>query len=301
MTITLILALMMQFVVATKAGLVNFVQGFTSVKATELVPEGTPIRTGPNGYVELLLTPGSFLRMAPNSEAVLDSVDLSKVAVRILQGVANVEVVELNSYPIQVTTGNLKVEITSTGIYRFGDGLATVIEGKIQTADSQISYKKGWQLSHSINYKARRVSDTELSALDIFSKTRSELMASANMSLAPVVSRTAYQSSAPYWLFYPALGAYTYMPLRNSRSPYGFNYRGVESTYVTRNNGGEGGSSGSVASSPNGRPADSGSRDSGSFNSSGERTISTPSGGRMTPGEYQGSKSTTVPAKVPTP
>jgi len=300
MTTSLILALAMQLVVAAKAGLVNYVQGTTNVKATQLVPVANPILTGPNGYVELLLTPGSYLRMGNNSEVVLDSVELTNVVVRVVQGVAIVEVVDIDhTLPIQMTTGDVQVKIADPGIYEFGNGRATVIEGKLLSSDSATTFKKGWQISYNGNYMTRKVSDNELGALDIFSKTRSEKIAAANMDLAPVVKSSGYHSNAPVWIYSPAFALWTFMPYGNARSPYGYRYRGFETVVygggrnaaASNNDGADstrmGNSNGSSSSSSAG----------GTFNSSGDRTYGAPSGGgaRVTSGDYQTGKSTARP------
>jgi hypothetical protein len=293
----------MQLVVAAKAGLVNYVQGTTNVKATQLVPVANPILTGPNGYVELLLTPGSYLRMGNNTEVVLDSVELSNVAVRVVQGVAMVEVVDIDhTFPIQMTTGNVQVKIGDPGIYEFGNGHATVIEGKLQAIDSETIFKKGWQISYSGTYMTRKVSDSELSALDTFSKTRSERIAAANMALAPVVKNSGYSSSSPIWMYSPAYALWTYMPFGNPRSPYGYRYRGFETILYSPRNGavasGDGADAGS-RSNGSGGSSSSSSSGGGSFNSAGQPTYGAPGGGgqRVTSGEYQTGKS---PAR-PTP
>src|SRR5688572_15930318 len=88
---SLMFMLMFQFVISTKAGLVNYVQGDANVKATQSVARGVPIKTGAEGFAEVLLNPGSFLRMGPNSEAVLEGIDLVDVSVRIVSGSAVIE------------------------------------------------------------------------------------------------------------------------------------------------------------------------------------------------------------------
>src|SRR5437763_1490064 len=126
--------LMMQLVVSTKAGLVNHVQGATNVTRMQQVQAGAPISTGPNGYAEVLLTPGAFLRLDENSEVTLESVDLANVVVHILRGAAVVEAIDINKeYPIHVTTGDLLAEVFQEGIFRFANGAATVIQGKLRT------------------------------------------------------------------------------------------------------------------------------------------------------------------------
>src|SRR2546426_4851055 len=102
---TLMLALMMQYVVATKAGLVNDVKGLTNMKPMQMVEANVPIRTGPTGFAEVLLTPGAYLRLGPNAEAVLDNTELTNVALRLIAGQAIVEIVEITSEtPIHITT-----------------------------------------------------------------------------------------------------------------------------------------------------------------------------------------------------
>jgi FecR protein len=309
---SLVLAFMMQYVVATKAGLVNDVKGLTNVKPTTMVEALVPVRTGPNGFVELLLTPGAYLRLGPNSEAVLDSVALTNVAVRVTTGEAVIEVVEIdNEYPLRVTTGETSVELSNPGIFAFKDGTATVLEGRLSTVgDEPVVYKKGWAVAYNVNYRARKVSDAQqvslVAGLDQYSLDRSSLMARANVSLVPIVQRSAFNNGAnAFWLYSPMLGALTYMPLRNVRSPYGFAYYGwaVSSRpgntgYSTANSSGPGN-----ASSPNSSNSNGNSSSGSNVNSSGQTTFSVPSssGERMTRGEIQAGKAPPAPVLQPRP
>ena len=112
--------LVMQFIISAKAGLVNAVEGTANVRVQELVPAGSPIQTGPAGRVEILLNPGTYLRLGENSEAVLDSVELTNVQVRIPSGSAVIDcsAVEKGS-PIRVTDGAATLWISNPGTYRF--------------------------------------------------------------------------------------------------------------------------------------------------------------------------------------
>src|SRR5438552_11177763 len=114
--ITVALMVMMQltpttsFIVSTRAGLVNYVQGSATVKAATSIPAGQPVGTGPGGAVEILLNPGSYLRMGENSQVILDRVELYDIAVRILEGSAIIEANGFNKdLPLQVATGDLKM------------------------------------------------------------------------------------------------------------------------------------------------------------------------------------------------
>jgi hypothetical protein len=297
---------MMQYVVATKAGLVNDVQGLTNVRPNAMVEPLTPIRTGPTGMVEVLLTPGAYMRLGANSEAVLDTVGLTNVAVHVNKGEAVIEVVEISKeYPVHVTTGPTTIELSEAGIFSFQDGKATVIEGRFSTVgDQPVSYKKGWEVSYSTNYRARKVAEAQLvsqvAGLDQYSMQRSALMARANVSLVPVVQRTSYSGGA-FWLYSPTLGAMTYMPLRSIRSPYGYSYNGWAQPSRNVNTGN---TASNIDGSGNAGSSSSGSSGSSSnVNSSGQTTFSTPSGGsdRSTRSEIQSTKSPAAGVSQPPP
>lgn len=118
--------LVMQFIISAKAGLVNAVEGTANVRVQQLVAAGASIQTGPSGRVEILLNPGTFLRLGEDSEAVLDSVELTDVQVRILSGSAIVEcsAVQKDS-SIRVTDGKQTLSISKPGTYRFPEDAAS--------------------------------------------------------------------------------------------------------------------------------------------------------------------------------
>jgi hypothetical protein len=230
--ISLLVVLMMQgpatqFLVSTKAGLVNYVQGSANVKPATVVPAGKVIETGAGGAVEVLLNPGSYLRMGEHSRVVLERVELSDIAVRILQGSI---VIESNGFtgelPLKVATGNLEMEIIKNGIYLFADGKVVVVDGKVRDAANGLVYGKGYQISDDQGYRAMKVK-TFTTALELWSRQRDEAISRANLNVA----RSLRQSpNAPIgslldvWLWYPAFGSFIYMPGARYRSPYGYRY-----------------------------------------------------------------------------
>src|SRR5678816_571707 len=111
MSSALVALLLMQYVVSVKAGLVNHVEGTVNVVEMEMARPGRPIMTGRDGYVEVLLTPGSFLRIGENSSVVLDGVQLESVSLHLVEGPAVIEVVDIDkNHPIRVTTGKLTTD-----------------------------------------------------------------------------------------------------------------------------------------------------------------------------------------------
>jgi FecR-like protein len=217
-----------QFLVSTKAGLVNYVQGTATVKAATSVPAGKIIQTGAGGAVEILLNPGSYLRMGENSRVVLDQVELYDIAARILEGSM---IIETNGFskesPLKVTSGDLKMEIIKDGIYLFADGKVVVVDGRIRDASNGLLYGKGYEISNDQGYRARKVK-TFTTALELWSQKRDAAISNANLN----VSRSLRQvpnlpigSLLDVWLWYPAFGSFIYMPGARYRSPYGYIYQ----------------------------------------------------------------------------
>ena len=296
---TLIAVLLMQYVVSVKAGLVNHVQGTANIAESEMARVAMPIRTGTDGYVEVLLSPGSFLRLGEDSEARIDNEKLENVRLTLVSGPAVIEVVEIRKeFPITVTTGNLTTKIIASGIYRFIDGTATVIQGKLQTHDSQFTYEKGWQLVFEDTYRARKTGKIQATSLDVYSQARSEVIARANYSLTSSINAPSSYGIYDSWLYSPFIGVYTFIPRSGFRSPYGYQYYGVGHRIVSRGGySGSGTSSGTTTPSPSQNTGNT-SNDSGGNNggTAPAPTASTPSGERTAPAVYIESKSSTVGA-----
>ena len=230
---TLLTIVLMQFVVSVKAGLVNHVQGEVNVVEQSQVRRGHPVRTGDDGYAEILLTPGAFLRMGENAEAVLDNVELESVEVTINHGPSIIEAIQVNKdFPIHVTTGTLKVDIVKPGLYKFQDGVATVVEGTLR-ATPKLTYGKGYEVAFTDKYTARKAPKVSLTRLDAYSQARSGEVSRVNLSLAS--SLTTYRTYDA-WLFDPTFGMYTYIPRGNFRSPYGYAYHSAGRVPVYNNN-----------------------------------------------------------------
>jgi len=229
--------LLLQYMISAKAGLVNYVDGPTNVQLHAQVSEGSPVQTQTQGHVELLLTPGSFLRVGSNSQVVLDSVELNHVAVRVVDGTALVEVAEIDKHaPIQITTGGLSTIIESRGLYRFSDGTASVLEGKLRVVKSRLTVKKGHQITSTPNGDiAIALAITPDDDLDRWSQSRSSALATAN-AMAYNDRAAGTYSSVPYypywdiysnrsaWIYSSLLSGFTFIPRGGYRSYYGYTF-----------------------------------------------------------------------------
>jgi hypothetical protein len=226
--------LMLQYVVSMKAGLVNHVEGDVNIKATQSLEAGAPIKTGPGGFAEILLNPGSYLRLGENSEAVLDSIELKNIALRIVSGAAVIEAVGIDKrFPLKVTSGDLAAEIIKNGIYTFADGRVTIVQGALRPADNKKAvFKKGWQVSREGGYGALKVKKGDLMPVEAWSRERSKVIAVANDNIARSLRRTSSSFAVGWdgWLWVPALGGYAFIPTEGFRSPYGYEYQSLRQT-----------------------------------------------------------------------
>jgi uncharacterized membrane protein YgcG len=223
------LFVVLQYLVSAKAGLVNYIDGPANVHIRQQVEEGAPIETYSRGHVEVLLNPGSFLRLGENSKAVIDSADLSKIAVHVVDGEALIEAAEIQKQlPIEVTTDRLRVLIVSPGVYRFSSGTASVIAGRLREVDSPITVKKGHQIAEQEDgVAATSVPVAFVDDLDRWSRDRSFELSKANAQVQKSYSPVSYGSS---WMFSPFLDGFTFLPFRMYRSYYGYSF--VPISYV---------------------------------------------------------------------
>jgi FecR protein len=245
---TLVFAVMMQvastsFIVSTKAGVINYAQGATTVKPATVAKAGQAIGTGPNGRVEVLLNPGSYLRMGENSQVILEKVQLYDIAVRMVQGSS---LIESNGFtkdvPLSVKTGNLKMQIIKDGIYLFSDGKVVVVKGKIRNAGNGLTYGEGFQISDDQGFRAQKVK-TFTTSLELWSQQRDAQIASANLNIARSLNQTSgvpVGSFQNVWLWSTLLGSFIYMPGGGYRSPYGYSYQPIVPYYPGGFGGGGG-------------------------------------------------------------
>src|SRR5207244_12689570 len=101
-----------KFVISAKAGGVNAISGRTEVRSkhggewqllsiTDNLKTGDVVKTGVDGRLEMLLNPGSYLRVGENSEFELKNDSLDGLEVRLNQGTAIVEATGANGIELQ--------------------------------------------------------------------------------------------------------------------------------------------------------------------------------------------------------
>ena len=249
-----------KFVISAKAGGINAVTGQASVYSrgeadwqqlmiTDDLDAGDRVRTAYDGRVEILLNPGSYLRVGGNSEVELSNNALDNLEVRLIRGTAIVEAtgadgIDLN---INISTPHTKLAIVRQGLYRLnvvpGDATELIVrKGRVILSDSHTKVKGG----NKVVFSATAVSVAKLTKeekklaedVDVWSKQRAETLAKANRRISNTMFQSAFasyrqfdpwsRSTFGWWFYNSGAGCYTFLPFRFGwTSPYGNSYSTV--------------------------------------------------------------------------
>jgi hypothetical protein len=209
-----------------RPGTVNYVEGAVAMGGQSLDAKSTgmEIREGQsittlNGKTEVLLTPGVFLRLGPNSSMKLVAGGLTDTEVQIEQGRAMIEVDQI--FPenhLRVMQGSFAIELQKKGLYDFDvarnrvrvfDGEAMLTEGvrRIEIKGGhEVNLAMGADMkSHGFDKKAYE------DDLYNWSSLRSSYLAEANIGQARrYVNGPGFWGAGWYWN--PWYGAYTFIP-----------------------------------------------------------------------------------------
>lgn len=232
-----------QNVISAKAGLVHYTEGDVRIegKAAEAritefpeVKEGQVLETG-EGRVEILLTPGVFLRLGENSSIRMLSSKLSDTRVEVLSGDALVEATEiLEGNAVTLITGSNSLRILKGGLYRVN---LAADPARIRVYGGEARLAAG-----DLNQVLKRAQEVQLTAVPLVTKfdtkagdplyrwasRRSERIAYTNVASARSAQRSGVASSFnnggwDRWYFNPWFGMFTFIPAGRGYviSPFG--------------------------------------------------------------------------------
>ena len=306
-----------KFGISARAGGVNSVAGSVMIQRTDQSPipltaqddlkSGDVVTTGPTGQAEVLLNPGSYLRVGANSEFALVDNSLDNLVVRLIKGSAIIEATGGDDAQIRINllTNQQPLMIIRGGIYRVnvqpGFSELLVRKGRVLAGGNPRGIVKG---GTKVTYATggpliARLSKKDQDEFDLWSKKRAETLARANERISQRAVNGYLSSMDPFeWLFSAANSSglwtyssfsrcYTFVPFRwGWSSPYGHsygNYYGVgpyssypgygpNSAIVTNPNSG-----GASTGYPGGGSSGGSTRGAGSSPSIGSPMNSTPS------------------------
>src|SRR4029450_9957090 len=193
-----------KFVISAKAGGVNVVTGRASMlphgngewqqlTIKEDLEAGDLVKTGVDGRVEMLLNPGSYLRVGENTEFQLADNSVENLEVRLLKGTAIVEVTGAGDEElfIGITTPHTRISIVRRGLYRVsvvpGDTTELIVrKGRVMLEDSHTKVKGGNKVvfsSNSFSVAKLEKADKDRDSLEMWSKDRAQTLAKANSKI----------------------------------------------------------------------------------------------------------------------
>jgi hypothetical protein len=237
-----------QNIISARAGYVNYSHGRvvlpsdTDGKPVKQLRDGESASTGSGGRAELLLTPGSYLRLDSDSGVRMLSTKLTEPAVELLRGTASLEVNELPksaTAALTVVWHEKRIPVTRAGMYRFEPNpdfmRVYVLTGKLRLPGDTHDLKAGryedisatGELSASAKFNARDLDD-----FDRFNRRRSAELTVASYQAARSygLGRSGFLGmpwgmSWGMWTFNPWMGFYTWLPYSYSVcSPWGYYY-----------------------------------------------------------------------------
>jgi hypothetical protein len=244
-----------KFVISARAGGVNAVTGRATMRPhgnsewqlltiKEDLETGDVVRTGLDGRVEMLLNPGSYMRIGENSEFELADNSLENLEVRLIRGTAIVEVTGADDEElfIGITTPHARLSIVRRGLYRLnvvpGNTTELIVrKGRVMLEDSHTKVKGGNKVVFSSGSFSVAKLENDKKDWDTFegwSKDRAQTLAKENNRISGrtlSAFATSFRNDWSYagfwgrsgvWLFSPTASCYTFIPFYNAYgSPYG--------------------------------------------------------------------------------
>jgi hypothetical protein len=218
-------------------GTVNYVEGQASVDGTSLsTKQDGKIQVQPNqslttanGKVEMLLSPGVFVRVGENSDVRLVSNGIVNPTIDVTRGEAMVEVDNKpHDEHLSVLEHGATASILKAGLYWFNEdqNRIAVLDGKLKVTvnDQTKEFGKGHELL--LNDPTMKTSHFDVKAHDdlyAWSSVRSSYLAEANQATA----QNVYMGSGPWWgagwYWSPYFATWSWLPGDGSfYSPFGY-------------------------------------------------------------------------------
>lgn len=241
------------YLISAKAGGVNLVEGKVTVAGRnkksgyllkgDVLEIGDRVATGADGKAEILLNPGSYIRLAENSSFEFLTTSLDDLQLRLSGGSAMFEVIADEDFKVTVNTPKAQFFIANSGVYRVnvqkdGSGKIAVWKGKAQIGDFAFSeVKAGHEASaNGTQFSIAKFDRDEQDEFESWSKARAKDLAKLNSTLERRdlrntlvsgfgTSRWNMYNSFGLWVFDASFGSYCFLPFGYGwSSPYGYNY-----------------------------------------------------------------------------
>jgi hypothetical protein len=242
-----------KYLITAKAGGVNLVEGDVNIykvdgRSTHLVKGdevqiGEKVTTGSDGRAEILMNPGSYIRIGANSSFEFASTDLDDVRLKVYKGSAILEVFGTDGFQIDLSSDTARFTILQTGVYRIdtapnGTSTVAVWRGKLRAGlDSSQNVNAGKVVAFDgMSYTVTKFDREDRDSFALWSKDRSKELSKISLTLRPERLRdpliNSYYGgrwdlfrSFGLWVFDPFHRSYCFLPFGYGwSSPYGYGF-----------------------------------------------------------------------------
>jgi len=243
-----------KYMISAKAGGVNYTEGDVNVVRSDgtsgalvkgdRLEIGDRVSTAGSGRTEILLNPGSYLRVGANSSFEFKTTSLDDLQIKLYGGTAMFEVFATDKFRVNLTTPKEKMWLFDSGVYRVdlqadGSGTIYVTEGKAALGKiGSLQLVTGGKMASFGNgpVTIAKSSFNKKDELAQWSKDRSKTLAKMTASLQNSNARNSLLNSfnSGRWGLYDSFGLWVrdpsgfscFLPFgRGWYSPYGYGYR----------------------------------------------------------------------------
>jgi hypothetical protein len=222
-----------QDIISAKAGYLNYQQGRSKMDHRHIQEGETFASEGSRS--EILLTPGTFLRLDRNAEINMIASSLVQPSFELITGSANVEVAEIpKDSRIAMTWKDKAFIFRHKGLYRFDASedhlVVSVYDGKLELPGN-LTLSRGQRVEvRPGGFSAVAKFDRKaFDSFDLWSSARTYQVSNASMRTASVYSGRQIGS---IWAYSSFLGGYTFLPYRYCNSPWGYAYYSPRTVWV---------------------------------------------------------------------
>jgi hypothetical protein len=260
-----------KYIISAQAGGINYVIGNVTVQnlgaqrqralaLTDNLQTGDIVTTGAGGRVEVLLNPGSYMRVDENSEFELADASLDNLHVKLVRGKAVVEVLGAPGMELAlgINTPQGETLIVRRGIYRFNvmpNATTEIVvrKGRLLYGNgTQTIVKDGQKVLLGNGLQVAKVDKKDQDPIDLWSKERGETLARANRRLERNSLMEAFENyrgwadmsawgqtsphlgGAGLWVYNARTRSYCYLATGPTSwsSPYGQSYTNGSGVYI---------------------------------------------------------------------
>ena len=212
------------------------------------IKAGGGLRTTGNSRAELLLSPGTYLRLAENTEIEVTGTTYRGMRFRAIQGTVIIESANLNPriHSLTMSTPSAELQMGTSGLYRLDvlpgqESAVSIYKGRVLWTGAKgrktpLKSGRRWFLGNSSSSFEPRSSGLDKNnrkdPLNLWSRLRARQLVQVNAGLSLASRDSAYPDfgyqNRGGWVLSSKSQWFTYVPFDSSpRSPYGFHYTNI--------------------------------------------------------------------------